>query len=604
MKKHLLIFGLIVMSTRLIAQQEGYTIPEHILPKWSTEAELRHLRDHGFEISRTSRGIETPPPYPNLRNMAEWEEIQALTIAWTAYPTILKQIVAAAKQETKVIILASNPSNVESYLLGTQAGFSLPNLNNVEILQAQYNSVWLRDYAGNPVYGNEVDDLIMVDWIYNRPNRPLDDASPAIVAEHLDLELYCTTSAPTDLVNTGGNFMSDGFGTAFASKLIQVENQPGNTYGVTAKTPGQIDGILQDFQGIHTFIKMDELPFDNISHIDMHMKLLDEERLLVGKFPDGVSDGPQIQANMEFVLSNYTTKWGTPWKIVWVPMVPNNSGNYPNGTLSGPSYRTFTNSVFVNKTVIIPTYREAFDTIAMRIYAEQLPGYTLVPIDCDNQPDNIIAASGAIHCITHSVGVADPLLISHKPLSDTDDNVNPYQVVAYIKHRTGIQSATLHYKFSETGPNQSVAMSSIGDDNWQGEIPAQPFGTTVYYYVEGLSESGKTQVRPIAAPEGYWKFRVLSELVDIPAHIEAAFAPAYPNPANAITCVPVTLKHAGQANLSLYDIMGREVLTIFSGEMPRGESKYFFDAKGLSAGSYLIVLQSQDTRIVQKLMVK
>lgn len=53
-------------------------------------------------------------------------------------------------------------------------------MNNVTILDANYDSVWMRDYAGNPVYGNEVDDLVMVDWIYNRPNRPNDNASPGI----------------------------------------------------------------------------------------------------------------------------------------------------------------------------------------------------------------------------------------------------------------------------------------------------------------------------------------------------------------------------------------------------------------------------------------
>lgn len=37
--------------------------------------------------------------------------------------------------------------------------------------------------------------------------------------------------------------------------------------------------------GIDRYIKMDELPYDGIHHIDMHMKLLDEETLLVGEYP-------------------------------------------------------------------------------------------------------------------------------------------------------------------------------------------------------------------------------------------------------------------------------------------------------------------------------
>ncbi|MFN8165147.1 MAG: hypothetical protein U0X76_02985 [Bacteroidia bacterium] len=32
------------------------------------------------------------------------------------------------------------------------------------------------------------------------------------------------TAAPYDLTHTGGNFMVDGFGTAFSSKLVMDEN--------------------------------------------------------------------------------------------------------------------------------------------------------------------------------------------------------------------------------------------------------------------------------------------------------------------------------------------------------------------------------------------
>jgi len=35
--------------------------------------------------------------------------------------------------------------------------------------------------------------------------------------------------------------------------------------------------------------------------LDMHMKLLDEETLLVGQYPGRVADGPQIEANLQYV---------------------------------------------------------------------------------------------------------------------------------------------------------------------------------------------------------------------------------------------------------------------------------------------------------------
>jgi agmatine deiminase len=590
----LLVIGLFINAAE-IAAQNG-------LPRGLTDEERRMLHQNnglGIEFFNT-RGIETPPDFPALRTMAEWEEIQALCISWTSYPTILKNIVRNAKNECLVIILTENANATENYLMGSQAGGPLDNMDNIYLLSTNFDSIWMRDYGANTVYGNEVDDLILVDWIYNRPSRPNDNVCPEDIAEYLGLEIYTTTNAPTDLVNTGGNFMSDGFGTAFASKLILEENEAGNEYGVTVKSESDIDEIMLDWMGLERYIKMEMLPFDEIHHIDMHMKLLDEETILVGDFP-GVADGPQIQANIEYVLANFNSKWGTPYKIKWIPMVPSTSDTWPN---TNAAYRTYTNSVFINNTLIYPSYREEYDTTAQRIYEELLPGYNVIPIDCDNDPDPIIFASGAIHCITHSVGVADPLLISHQPLADTDDDVNDYQVDAYIKHRSGIANATLYYKTDLAAAYQSVAMVATDSDIWTGNIPAQPAGTRIYYYVEGEAVSGKVQVRPIVAPEGYWSFRILGDNVSIQENGLAYFKPAFPNPASAITCVPVFFNKSLNARIVLRDITGKEVLNLVEGRIAAGESKYFFDASALAAGAYMLVIESDQFISSQKIMIE
>jgi hypothetical protein len=48
------------------------------LPVGFTPLEKQQLAEGDFVISG-NRGIESPPPFENLRAMAEWEEIQALT---------------------------------------------------------------------------------------------------------------------------------------------------------------------------------------------------------------------------------------------------------------------------------------------------------------------------------------------------------------------------------------------------------------------------------------------------------------------------------------------------------------------------------------------
>lgn len=574
-------------------------------PHYLGEEERNHIERIGFEPHQ-QRGIETPPPYDSLRTSAEWEEVEALTISWTSFPCIQKQIVAAAKEECTVIIFADNISEVETYLTGNSCGGAL-DLENVQIVSAEYNTIWIRDYGANTVYGSWNDDRILVDWLYNRP-RPEDDIIPDVLAETMSIDLYSTTASPTDLMNTGGNWMTDGFGTAFASELVIDENDGGTTWWTDYPdhTESEIDQIVWDFHGVHTYIKMPTLPYDGIHHIDMHMKLLNEHTLLVAEYPEGVADGPQINANMEYVLSNFTTRWGTSFDVVRIPSPPEQGfgGGYPD---QNGWYLTYANSIFVNNTILLPTYYTEYDTTAIRIYEEALPGYEIVGIDCDDNGSAIIALSGAIHCITHTVGVEDPLLISHLPLEDTEDDANDYPVSAYFNHRSGIESAQLVWSTTTNSDWNTVDMSQdiIDPDSWVAAIPAQPQGTTVHYYVSGHANSGKFGTRPMPAPAGWWSFDVIDPAASIPGiEMPSPLLKAFPNPANAMTCIPLELVRSEFGRLQIFNPLGQVVQTIFEGPFPAGPSKYFLDASDLPAGAYVLTLSlNNGLRWSQHLMV-
>lgn len=584
----------------------GQTWPNQI-----TQEERDYIERIGFE-QKITRGITSPPDYDNLRAAAEWEEIEALTIAWEGFECILKQITAAAVSECKVIIFTETPNSTSNYLTGNSCGGPV-SLENVEIVNVDLNSIWIRDYGANTVYGSWNDDRILVDWMYNRP-RPYDDVIPDELGQHMGIDVYSTTAEPNDLMNTGGNYMSDGFGLAFESELIIDENNGDTNWWTTFPnhTVLEIENILEEFMGIETLVTMETLPFDGIHHIDMHMKLLDESTLLVSEYPDGLSDGPQINANIDYILSNFSTKWGTPFDVIRIPSPPSTSGAFPGsqpelGNEIDGYYRTYSNAVFVNNTVILPTYYEQYDTTAIRIWENALPGYNIVGIDCDSGNNNIISQSGAIHCITHSVGVEDPLIISHLPLDDTENTTEPYAVEGYLSHRSGISTATLIYATSPDGPWTEVSMSDSGNgEDFTAEIPAQDEGTTVYYYIQGEAESGKVGNRPMPAPEGWWKFNIgESSLVGVFEGEPVGFSPIYPNPAAAITCVPVQLVQSTNARVVLRNVHGANIEILHDGILPRGKSKLFFDASQLSTGAYVVTLELEGGfTSSQRVMVK
>ena len=561
------------------------------LPKYETQAELEMEPPPIMPI-----GITTPPN-GSVRTMAEWEELQAVIITWSGHSTILSEIVRATREECNVVICCENQNVVNQ----AKAKLDMENVDydtNVTFLIARNNSVWVRDFGPNTVYSNDVDSLYFVDWIYNRPQRQKDDTIATQIAPYFGVPLYSTSAAPTDLVNTGGNFMVDGMGTAFSSALILEENSPGNPYGVTVKTESAVDEILQDFMGIERYIKMEPLPYDEIHHIDMHMKLLDEETLLVGQYPEGIADGPQIEANIQYVLSNFQSAFGKPYKVKRIPMPP--VGNsYPD---VGADYRTYANAVFVNKTIIVPFYETQYDTTAQRIWEEAMPGYNVVGINCNS----IIFLSGAIHCITKEVGVNDPLRIVHQALECQDNNNTPggYSLHATIQHRSGVAGAKVFYTTDPTGAWQSTDMMQgiIPNDDWFGGIPAQAAGSTVYYYIEATAVNGKTITRPLTAPEGWWKFCVspISSTTDLNAELMEI----YPNPASARTVIPVNAKAKTSGNIMVFNSLGQVVQEVFAGDFPSGASNYFLDAGNLIAGTYFVRLQTGAQVQMKKLVVK
>jgi len=575
----------------------GYSQQQENLPKYMTESE-KGMMD-AYLSSFDERGITTPPPFTSLRTAAEWEEVQALVITWTdQYNTIQRQIVDAAQEECEVIIMCTDSNDVKTYLLAN----SIPDVN-ISYIEAGWNSIWIRDYGANTVYVNDVDSLILVDWIYNRP-RPLDDVIPDEYASYLGINLYSTTANPTRIMNTGGNWMSDGSGQAFASELVLDENDGTGPYGSLSypnHTESALDGIFNDWMGINSYIKMTVLPYDDIHHIDMHMKIIDEQTLLVGEYPDGISDGPQIEANLQYVLDNFVTKFGTPYDVIRIPQPDSPSGLWPGG---GGSYRTYANQTFVNNTILLPVYYQEWDTVALNILENAMPGYNIVPIDVDNSGQNLISSGGAIHCITHTVGVSDPLLISHLKLSDTYDDLNPYMASADIKHKSGIASASIFYKTSIGGSYTQVLMTNTTGTTWTGSIPAHAAGTTLYYYIDAEAVNGRQSSHPIPAPDGYHQFDVLdagSANVDSENPLE--LLSIYPNPASAMTVIPVHSDHPANCKVIMTNMLGETVAVIYDGQVDAGTKNFFIDASVHASGIYQIVVISGEFRQVQKLVI-
>ena len=66
----------------------------------------------------------------------------------------------------------------------------------------------------------------------------------------------------------------------------------------------------------------------------------------------------------------------------------------------------------------------------------------------------------------------------------------------------------------------------------------------------------------------------------------------YPNPFNPTTTIEFALPVAENAILKVYDLLGHEIITLFSGTLEAGQHRVQWDAKGMASGVYFYRLDS------------
>jgi hypothetical protein len=204
------------------------------------------------------------------------------------------------------------------------------------------------------------------------------------------------------------------------------------------------------------------------------------------------------------VLETLTSSYGTPYEIVRIPMP-----NVYSGVV-----RSYTNSLIVNDMVLVPTYGISEDDSALALYQSLYPAYDIVGLDCAD----IIESGGAIHCVTMQVGTPNLIFIHHAPLPDTAGSPHDFHVVCGIdpSAHSSLDPDELLVCWNTTGvpPFDTLVMEPMRGDSFYADIPVQPMGTTVSYYISAADSAGFSNTHPLYAPEnGVHSFYVgLAEL--------------------------------------------------------------------------------------------
>ena len=547
----------------------------------------------------------------NPRTAAEWEEMQGVLISWSwadGFKEVLLEIVKQAKKECTVYILCESQDyrSLGMYLSANGVWDS----EKVKLIAKGHgvkSSVWVRDYGPISVYSNAVLNLFFIDWIYQRQEFPFDNVVPEYIVnyEYPSGNRFfpdITNFDETGLVNDGGNFMTDGKGIAYATRDIITIN--GNTSSWIKNKMKIYNGIAYATNRIFENYQ----PPNNLVHIDMFMKLLDEETLLVGQYEDSDNSSLVDEFVFEFTDKSYYTCYPDRrrYKIVWIPMPE------PDGT---GKPRTYTNSLILNKTVLVPVYGGAYsskDAAACSIYANAMPGYNIVPINCED----VISDRGAIHCMTMGIAVNDPIFISHASLREDDITENGLKINAKIELEGGLDldgndNVKIYWSRRPDTYINSTDMVRIPlqDDEYKGEIIDQDLdpGHVVYYKIS-VTKGSRTVSKPYG---GYYKFTVpagfpksgVKDLFVTPENAKYTLANNYPNPFNPETTIKYSLSEEANVSLRVYDLLGKEVAVLVNEWQSSGDHEAVFNAGDLPSGVYIYRLLSGTFEQTKKMLL-
>lgn len=100
----------------------------------------------------------------------------------------------------------------------------------------------------------------------------------------------------------------------------------------------------------------------------------------------------------------------------------------------------------------------------------------------------------------------------------------------------------------------------------------------------------------VATTDGY-----IEAAVNVP--YEFALNPAYPNPFNPTTNISFAMPMAADVSVVVFDMLGRQVAELASGNYEAGYYTVTWDASSLSSGMYFITLTSREFNATQKVML-
>ena len=273
---------------------------------------------------------------------------------------------------------------------------------NVMFHRFAHNDVWLRDCA--PIFVTRGNEVAPIDWEFNgwglKFDAALDNQIPDFVASFLE-----TRAFKTGIVMEGGSLEVNGAGVALTTRQCLHSKFRNPNLSET-----DLEHALQDYLGIKKVLWLENgLEGDHTDgHIDTITRFVSENTIITCVCEDQSDPNFQtMQDNLE-KLKSFTNLAEEPFTILELPLPKNrleHTGDIASaqGLLGKRLPPTYANFYIANGAVIVPTYGDPNDAIALEILTPLFPDRAVIGLSSRA----IINGGGSFHCVTQQQPVGE-----------------------------------------------------------------------------------------------------------------------------------------------------------------------------------------------------
>jgi len=354
------------------------------------------------------------PQKLGYRMPAEWEPHDATWLAWPhnpedwpgkfqAIPWVYAEIVRllSAHEHVHILVDHERAEHIAQRILN-RAG---AKLDQISFHRLPTNRVWTRD-SGPIFVRNGSGKVAVTNWQFNAwakySDWQLDDQVPGHVTRLLGLPAWEPTVELEDgstarLVLEGGSIDTNGAGVLLTTEECLLSKVQERNPGVRREN---LERAFHDFLGIDQVIWLGKgvAGDDTHGHVDDISRFVDPTTIVTAVEPDTSDPNHEPLAENLVRLKAAQTLDGKQFTLVELPLP---RPVVFRGQRLPASYANF---YIANGLVLVPTFNDPNDRIALRILAEVFPVREVIGV----HSVDLVWGLGTLHCMTQQQPAALP----------------------------------------------------------------------------------------------------------------------------------------------------------------------------------------------------